>query len=245
MSTNRLHPLLETISNEERDDSVLFRGALLDDEHREANSPVETWRYRLVKRMLDCLGAAFLLLLFAFPGAIIAATILFSSQGRVFYREERIGRYGQKFRIWKFRTMLHEAPERIHVESTMCGDVVLEWRMQKHLHDPRITPIGRFLRNWSLDEIPQLLNVLCGEMSLIGPRPIVLSEAAFYGDYFRYYLCATPGMSGIWQVSGRSGIDYSDRAKLDMHYVRAWSLALDLKILLRTVPAVLKRVGAA
>ena len=116
--------------------------------------------------------------------------------------------------------------------------------MRKHLRDPRITAIGGFLRRWSLDEIPQLFNVLRGEMSLVGPRPIVETETAFYGDLLPYYLAASPGLSGLWQVSGRSRVDYDRRAKLDALYVQSWSLGADFNILFRTIPAVLSRVGA-
>ena len=116
--------------------------------------------------------------------------------------------------------------------------------MHKHLRDPRITRIGGFLRKWSLDELPQLLNVLMGDMSLIGPRPIVESEMELYGSLISVYTTATPGLSGLWQVSGRSHIDYDKRAKLDAKYVQSWSLGGDLMILLRTIPAVLGRIGA-
>ena len=116
--------------------------------------------------------------------------------------------------------------------------------MRKQGRDPRITAVGGFLRRWSMDEIPQLLNVLRGEMSLIGPRPIVEAETRFYGDLLSYYLAATPGLSGAWQVSGRSEIGYNDRARLDALYVSLWSARTDISILLRTVPAVLGRIGA-
>jgi undecaprenyl-phosphate galactose phosphotransferase len=116
--------------------------------------------------------------------------------------------------------------------------------MDKRQPDPRVTLIGRFLRRWSLDEVPQLINVLRGDMSLIGPRPIVKAETYYYKDLLPFYLAATPGLSGLWQVSGRSDLDYDERAKLDASYVRNWSLAADLKIFLRTIPAVLGRVGA-
>jgi lipopolysaccharide/colanic/teichoic acid biosynthesis glycosyltransferase len=116
--------------------------------------------------------------------------------------------------------------------------------MCKHLTDPRVTKVGGFLRRWSLDELPQLLNVLRGEMSLIGPRPIVQAETVLYGDLLGFYLDAKPGLSGLWQVSGRSDVGYESRATLDASYVRSWSLRGDLVILLRTIPAVLKRVGA-
>jgi undecaprenyl-phosphate galactose phosphotransferase len=121
---------------------------------------------------------------------------------------------------------------------------VLQWRMCKHLRDPRITAIGSILRRWSLDELPQLINVLRGEMSLIGPRPIVEAETDFYGNHLDSYLSATPGLSGLWQVSGRSDVGYVERVKLDALYVRSWCLMADLRILFRTIPAVLSRIGA-
>jgi exopolysaccharide production protein ExoY len=140
--------------------------------------------------------------------------------------------------------MHKNAPERARIADSQLETKVLEWRMHKHLRDPRITRIGGFLRKWSLDELPQLLNVLNGDMSLIGPRPIVESEKALYGNLLSVYTTAIPGLSGLWQVSGRSHIDYDKRAKLDAKYVQTWSLGGDLMILLRTVPAVLSRIGA-
>jgi len=116
--------------------------------------------------------------------------------------------------------------------------------MDKRGHDPRVTRIGRFLRRWSLDEVPQLFNVLRGDMSLIGPRPIVKAETYYYKHLLSFYLAARPGLSGLWQVSGRSDLDYDARARLDADYVQNWTMMADLKILLRTIPAVLGRVGA-
>jgi Sugar transferases involved in lipopolysaccharide synthesis len=141
--------------------------------------------------------------------------------------------------------MYKHAPQLRHVEHSSSPSKILEWRMRKDLKDPRITPLGSFLRRWSLDELPQLINVLRGEMSLIGPRPIVEQEATFYGKLLPHYIAVTPGMSGLWQVSGRSDIDYEKRAMLDAFYVETWNLRLDFEILLRTIPAVLSRSGAA
>jgi len=124
------------------------------------------------------------------------------------------------------------------------GGKVLQWRMSKHLEDPRITAIGGFLRKWSIDEVPQCLNVLLGEMSLIGPRPIVQAEAHLFGDLLEYYKAAKPGLSGLWQVSGRSNVDYKKRAMLDATYVMTWRLRTDFVIACRTIPVVLQRVGA-
>ena len=209
-----------------------------------SEAPIESWRYRYVKRATDLTCSFFLIAMFAIPGLLIAAAIAATSSGPVFYRERRIGRKGQFFRIWKFRSMHKNAAQRAHIADSQTGAKVLEWRMHKHLRDPRITKVGGFLRKWSLDELPQLLNVLTGDMSLIGPRPIVESERELYGDLISVYTTAIPGLSGLWQVSGRSHIDYDKRAKLDAKYVQSWSLGGDFMILLRTIPAVLNRIGA-
>jgi lipopolysaccharide/colanic/teichoic acid biosynthesis glycosyltransferase len=200
-----------------------------------AELPVQSWQYRYIKRVLDIVGALTMLALFLVPGILIALAILITSPYPVFYSEERIGRYGVPFRIWKFRSMRPHGSHRAQV---------LEWRMDKRRHDPRVTTIGRFLRRWSLDEVPQIFNVLRGEMSLIGPRPIVKAETYHYKHLLSFYLAASPGLSGLWQVSGRSDLDYEVRARLDAEYVQNWSIASDLKIVLRTIPAVLGRVGA-
>lgn len=211
--------------------------------YREA--PVDSWRYRYVKRAIDVSFSLIMIAAFALPGLVISALIVATSRGPVFYRESRIGRNGRFFRIWKFRSMHRNAAQRARIADTEAGAKILEWRMHKHLRDPRITRVGGFLRKWSLDELPQLLNVLSGDMSLIGPRPIVQAETALYGKLISAYMSATPGLSGLWQVSGRSHIDYDKRAKLDAKYVQTWSLGTDLVILLRTVPAVLRRIGAS
>lgn len=216
--------------------SVYAQGAL---------SLVESWRYLYVKRMLDIAGALILVSLFLIPGILIMAAIFLTSRGPIFYREERVGREGRPFRIWKFRSMHKDAPKSRYVSGSGPSGNVLEWRMRKDLKDPRITAVGGFLRRWSLDELPQLFNVLRGEMSLIGPRPIVKKEISFYGNLLSHYLAVTPGMSGLWQVSGRSEIDYDKRVKMDAFYVESWSLRFDFTILCRTVPAVLSRSGAA
>lgn len=205
---------------------------------------VGSWRYRLIKRSLDVVISVILITLFAVPGFLIALAICLTSKGPVFYREMRVGRNGRQFRIWKFRSMRCAARERAAAVSGRLGGKALQWRMRKQCTDRRITPIGKFLRRWSLDELPQLMNVLCGDMSLVGPRPIVAAETGFYGDLLAYYLAVTPGLSGLWQVSGRSDIDYPLRVRLDAVYVGSWSLRSDLLILLRTVPAVLGRRGA-
>ena len=140
--------------------------------------------------------------------------------------------------------MRQDAHRNSHVSDAGGNGKLVEWRMRKHLSDPRITPIGGFLRRWSLDELPQLINVLSGDMSLIGPRPIVEKETRYYGSFMDHYLAVNPGMSGLWQVSGRSHVDYDKRVLMDAFYVESWTLSSDFNILFRTLPAVLSRRGA-
>lgn len=206
--------------------------------------PVSSWRYRYVKRVFDLLSAFVLIALLLVPSVLIALAIFLTSRGPIFYRELRIGLNGRPFRIWKFRSMHQDAHRNSHISNAGGSGKIVEWRMRKHLSDPRITPIGGFLRRWSLDELPQLINVLCGDMSLIGPRPIVEKETRYYGSFMNHYLAVYPGMSGLWQVSGRSHVDYDKRVLMDAFYVESWSLNSDFNILFRTLPAVLSRRGA-
>lgn len=222
-----------------------YEGLWLADYPPFAETPVESWRYKYVKRAFDLCSALIIIAIFAIPGLLIAAAILLTSKGPIFYREQRIGSNGHTFRIWKFRSMYRNAEQEARIAHVQAGARVLKWRMRKDLRDPRVTKLGKFLRIWSLDELPQLINVLRGEMSLVGPRPIVEAETTFYGDLLPCYLAATPGLSGLWQISGRSNIDYEKRAKLDAFYIRSWSLRTDLAILFQTVPAVLGRIGAS
>jgi exopolysaccharide production protein ExoY len=240
IAERELEPQVDALQNED----FLFDNAQQSDEQFFETAPVDSWRYAYIKRACDVSMAVFVLILFAIPGLVIAAAILLTSKGGIFYREERIGRHGQTFRIWKFRSM--HANRRVHDVDANALHAVIEFdrRTRKHLGDSRITWVGKFLRRWSLDELPQLFNVLRGEMSLVGPRPIVRSEMALYEDRIHYYLKATPGLSGLWQVSGRSLVGYDQRAKLDALYVQSWSLETDLVILLRTIPTVLSRIGA-
>jgi lipopolysaccharide/colanic/teichoic acid biosynthesis glycosyltransferase len=217
---------------------------LEEDAPADSAARVESWDYLYAKRSFDLLCSAILILALAIPALLIAAAIRLTSKGPVFFTEYRIGRGGRRFRIFKFRSMHQKAAQQSAIAHGQSGGRVLQWRMRKGLRDPRITWVGRFLRTWSLDELPQLFNVLRGDMSLIGPRPIVMEETFFYGDLLFFYLAATPGLTGLWQVSGRSHIDYDKRARLDAEYVRTWTLGSDLRILFRTLPAVLGRVGA-
>jgi lipopolysaccharide/colanic/teichoic acid biosynthesis glycosyltransferase len=197
-----------------------------------------------IKRVLDLAGSLLMIAVCLIPGLLIAAAVALTSDGPVFYREERIGRGGKPFRIWKFRSMRNMRNAPAAGSASASTGNLLQWRVNKKGSDPRITAVGGFLRRWSLDELPQVLNVLRGEMSLVGPRPVIEAEIPLYGHLQHLYLAAKPGLSGLWQVSGRSNVSFAGRASLDAYYVRNWSLFSDLRILVKTVPAVLGRVGA-
>ena len=199
---------------------------------------------RMIKRAVDVgvvIAASVLLLPLA---ALLAALIKVNSRGPVFYGQVRYGAGGRPFKAWKFRSMVANADDAL---AACLRDPVLreEWkRTHKLRHDPRITAVGRFLRRTSLDELPQFWNILMGEMSLVGPRPIVAEEIPRYGEAFTFYQKVVPGLTGLWQVSGRNRVSYEDRVALDTYYIRNWSPWLDLYILARTVPAVLFTRGA-
>ncbi len=207
-------------------------------------SKVQSWQYLGVKRGIDIVCSILMIVAWLAPGLLIAAAVVLTSRGPVFYREVRIGRGGRAFRIWKFRSMVQKTVSHPRLDTVSPVGEHARWRTHKDVYDPRITVVGRFLRRWSLDELPQLFNVLCGDMSLVGPRPVVRAELPLYQHLLSFYLAATPGLSGLWQVSGRSNVNFSKRASLDASYVRSWSLRGDLAILARTVPAVLRCVGA-
>lgn len=194
--------------------------------------------------MFDVAVASAVLLVFGPLMLLIAAGIWLGDRGPIFFGQHRIGMNGRKFRCLKFRSMAVDAERRL--AELLATDPLAreEWhRLHKLTRDPRITPIGRFLRLSSLDELPQLINVLRGEMSIVGPRPIVQEECARYGRYIADYCRVRPGLTGMWQVSGRNDTSYRRRVALDVCYCRNFSLFMDMKILLLTVPAVVKAHG--
>jgi lipopolysaccharide/colanic/teichoic acid biosynthesis glycosyltransferase len=199
------------------------------------------WAWDLAQRAL-----ALLLLVFVLPLMLLTAlAVLLQDGGPILFRHRRIGLDGQTFGCLKFRTMGVDAQERLAELLARSPAAREEWaRDQKLRHDPRITAVGHFLRKTSLDELPQLFNVMAGEMNLVGPRPIVESEIARYGRRFRSYRAVKPGITGLWQVSGRNDVAYGTRVALDSLYARRRSLRLDLWILVMTVPAVLTRQGS-
>jgi exopolysaccharide production protein ExoY len=175
---------------------------------------------------------------------VIAAMVAATSRGPVFFKQERVGLGGQRFRMVKFRTMLVDAEERLRRDPALWNDYVLNDFKLPNGRDPRVTPVGRFLRRSSLDELPQLLNVLRGQMSLVGPRPIVPEEVERYGTDRDAYTAVKPGITGWWQVNGRSGVGYPERVDLDREYAASWTFWLDVQILLRTPLTVLRARGA-
>jgi undecaprenyl-phosphate galactose phosphotransferase len=200
---------------------------------------------RVIKRILDLCGATAGLLLFGPVFLLIGALIRLETPGGVFYRQERVGKEGQPFTLLKFRTMQAGAEaELVQILATNVDCRTDYQHYQKLAHDPRLTNFGRFLRKTSLDELPQLWNVLKGEMSLVGPRPFLPEQLHLYGPAYNYYQGALPGLTGLWQVSGRNRLSFDERARLDEVYCREWSLWLDLKILLVTPWAVLRQDGA-
>lgn len=194
-----------------------------------------------LKRAFDIAVASITLILMAPIMLMIAALIYATQGGPVLFAQPRVGFNRKMFRCFKFRTMVTDANERLKQHLATNVEAAREWReTQKLKNDPRITWLGQILRKSSLDELPQLLNVLRGEMSCIGPRPVVADELQRYGLHAHEYVRARPGLTGMWQVSGRSNTTYDHRVNCDRYYVRRWSFALDIKIMFRTIPAVMK-----
>jgi lipopolysaccharide/colanic/teichoic acid biosynthesis glycosyltransferase len=212
-------------------------------------SPQRGWGLKW-KRTLDValvfLGGALLLPVLG----LIALAIKVTSSGPILYKQKRVGRNGREFMLYKFRSMLPDNDDRAHrkyVEALIRGEPagieVGGEKVYKLVDDPRVTPLGRVLRATSLDEFPQLWNVLRGDMSLVGPRPCLPYEWELYEDWQRSRLTVLPGITGLWQVSGRSQVPFEEMVLLDLHYIANWSLSLDVALLFRTVPVVLNGSG--
>jgi lipopolysaccharide/colanic/teichoic acid biosynthesis glycosyltransferase len=198
-----------------------------------------------LKRGFDILVALLALTLLAPLFATVALFIKMNDGGPVFYKHTRVGRQGKRFKCLKFRTMAVDAEERLAHILLTNSQAALEWENTQKLRvDPRITKLGLFLRKSSIDELPQLWNVLRGDMSVVGPRPITRAELNRYGKERRYYLLVRPGITGLWQVSGRSSTGYEKRIRYDREYLEEWSWLSEFWILLMTVPAILKTKDA-
>ena len=196
---------------------------------------------RTVKRTLDMVVSAVTLIILSPVLLLIALLVLLTSGSPIFFAQDRAGQRGELFRMWKFRTMVRDADEQ---REALRAAVEAEGPIVKFVDDPRITPFGRFLRRWSLDELPQLFNVLRGDMSLVGPRPHPVDDVERYRSSDVRRLLAKPGMTGLWQVAGRSDLSWDDAVELDLLYIENWSVLADVAILMRTIQAVITRSGA-
>lgn len=234
----------------------LDQGSTVDGEHC---GSVSVWQHDIsavesascsavggfAKRAIDIALAGGILLILSPLFLFTAGAIRLSGAGPALYGHERVGLGGRTFRCWKFRSMHVDGDRILRDHLAASAEARAEWAEHRKLRkDPRVTPLGRVLREYSVDELPQLLNVLRGEMSLVGPRPVVEAELARYGVAASHYLAARPGITGLWQVSGRSDTGYAERVAFDVHYVTRWSFVGDLMILIRTLPAVLGAKGS-
>jgi Undecaprenyl-phosphate galactose phosphotransferase WbaP len=213
--------------------------------YRSDRLPSKNFRYRVVKRAIDITLVLAMVPVLIPILLIVAASVMFSSPGPVFYSHRRIRRNGEFFSMWKFRTMCQNSAEVLEQYLSSHPQARAEWsKSHKLKSDPRITSVGSFLRRYSLDELPQMWNVLTGQMTLVGPRPIVAAEVEKYGDCFGCYCRVKPGLTGLWQVSGRSTLTYDERVALDCEYVEHWSLRRDFVILMKTFMSVVNQDGA-
>ena len=200
-------------------------------------------RRLLFKRLIDKAVAAAALVLLAPAMVALAITVKLTSPGPAVFRQQRVGRFGEPFEILKFRTMHVDAEGHLRRDPALWAAYVDNDYKLEMEDDPRVTRIGRFLRRSSLDELPQFINVLRGEMSLVGPRPVLQEELEAYGEWVEAYLHVYPGLTGIWQVEGRNDVTYPERALLDVRYADEWSLGSDISLAVRTIPAVLTSSG--
>lgn len=202
-------------------------------------------RHSYAKRVFDLAVTVPLAIALAPLMFLIMLAVKLTSQGPALFVQRRVGFNGRTFVCYKFRTMRIDAAERLERLLASDPEAAREWaQYQKLRKDPRVTLLGRFLRKSSLDELPQLLNVIRGDMSIVGPRPITSAEIHRYGSGYVYYTAVRPGVVGLWQVSGRNGLTYEQRVAYDVEYVRTWSILSDLRILVRAVPVVLFASGA-
>ncbi|HEY9510905.1 MAG TPA: sugar transferase [Verrucomicrobiae bacterium] len=201
-----------------------------------------THGHAFLKRGLDILASAILLILFSPVFLLIGLLVKLEDGGPIFFAQRRVGQFGREFRMFKVRSMCLNAEERL--QELLAQNQHADGVTFKLKRDPRITRVGRWLRKFSLDELPQLYNVLIGDMSLVGPRPPVPSEVSKYSLAHRRRLAIKPGITCIWQISGRAEIDFSGQVQLDVNYIENLSFWMDVKILARTVPAVISGKGA-
>jgi exopolysaccharide production protein ExoY len=220
-----------------RSDSSPFYGAV----HQSVFPPTGGIAKRAFDVSAACLGLIFLSPLFL----MVMLLVKLSDRGPIFYGHRRIGHNGQEFRCLKFRTMVTNGDKVLQDHLRNNPKAMEEWRETRKLQDdPRVTAVGAVLRKLSLDELPQLFNIIRGEMSVVGPRPVVRDELEMYENAAVYYLQSRPGLTGLWQISGRNDVSYATRVAFDTHYVENWSLVRDVVIIARTIPAVCAQRGS-
>lgn len=221
-------------------------------DHRSSMEQIRAWdrgryAYRFVKRAFDILFSAAVIVVAFIPGALLCAAIVLETPGCPLYKQKRVGRIGadgkpREFTMWKFRSMVKDAEK---MKDSLLADNEVDGPMFKMKDDPRVTKIGKFIRKHSIDEFPQFINVFLGDMSVVGPRPPLPREVVKYDDWAMQRLAVKPGLTGPWQVGGRSDVDFDDMVKLDLGYVAHRSLLTDLKLIVQTVAVVFTGEGAA
>lgn len=222
-------------------DSAKTSGLVSFRHPRSAAQPIGGW----LKRGTDIAGALFGLVLLSPLFLMLAALVKFSDGGRIFYGHKRIGYDGREFFCLKFRTMVENSDQALTDYLAARPEARCEWDTTRKLKfDPRVSRVGHVLRRLSLDELPQLINILRGEMSIVGPRPVTRDELEKYGATAAFYLKTRPGLTGLWQISGRNDVSYDIRVKLDRHYAENWNLSRDLEIIAKTIPAVYMAKGS-
>ena len=199
----------------------------------------------IAKRIFDVALALMAIILLSPLLLAVGLAVKLSDRGPAFFGPTRVGYSGREFKCWKFRSMLPDSSDLLKAHLVRNPQAAHEWKQnQKLTHDPRVTPLGHFLRIYSVDELPQLFNILSGDMSFVGPRPIEWTEQSRYGQSLRHYLGSRPGLTGLWQVSGRSNSSYRKRVAFDRYYVTHWSMLADIILIFRTVPVAINGTGS-
>ena len=231
---------------EPRQFAVKSNTDVLNGDARRSSVRAPGWAELALKRVFDIISVFVILALFWWAMIIVAIGIKLSSPGPLVFGHRRVGRGGKTFKCYKFRSMVQNSQQVLKELLDRDPAAREEWNRDFKLkNDPRVTRIGRFIRKTSLDELPQLWNVFVGEMSIVGPRPVVRKELAlYYGSGRRHYLSAKPGLTGLWQVSGRNDMDYAERVELDKRYVQTWNVFSDFMIVMRTVGVMFAKRGA-
>lgn len=228
--------------NVENEQAILSQSTVIASENKNADKRINKEQYIYIKRILDVTLATIGLVLLLPIFVIIGICIKIDSKGPIFFMHNRIGKNGKNFKMYKFRTMKKDAENMI---SSFTPEQMKEWKENYKLtNDPRITKFGNFLRKTSLDELPQIINIIKGDLSIIGPRPIIQEELEKYGENKEKFLSVTPGLTGYWACNGRSNIDYNKRMKMELYYIDNISWKLDIKIFFKTITKVIKKEGA-